>query len=117
MKVLLLAPDLYTIDKTITIGFKENGFEVVKYDYRSEISKTKNFIDLNIGKVPYKYRIYWKEKYLKNINEKQISIYNKIIPDIVYIYNNENLLPDTVKYFKKTSKVVIFLGDNPFYSF
>jgi len=38
------------------------------------------------------------------------------MPDIVFIYNNQGLHPEVLKKFKKSSKIVFFLGDSPYYS-
>jgi spore maturation protein CgeB len=60
------------------------------------------------------YLINEQDKY-RNLNIlNEVKEYN---PDIVLSYNESFLSPETVDEIKKISKFVIFLADNPFYSF
>jgi len=51
---------------------------------------------------------------LKRINSEFLKYYLKFRPDIIFVYNDSNLLPDTLTKMKNAgSKVVLILADNP----
>lgn len=50
-------------------------------------------------------------------NEYVLSEVDKFQPDITISYNDSFLFPATVEKIKLISKFILFLGDNPFYSF
>jgi len=55
--------------------------------------------------------------YFLMLNYKYIQLYESFFkPEIIFIYNNEFILPETIRYFKKHSKIVFILADNPLYS-
>lgn len=113
---MLICPEYYLIDKIFLDGFRSNGCEVVLHNYRNDNSDFFERINSNKSRFPYCIRSKWEKYYLKIINEKHLSEFYRINPDLVMIYNNEMLLPGTLNKFKKNSKVFLFLGDNPFYS-
>ncbi len=116
MKVLLLCPGFYTLDKTLKLGFTRLKHDVFHYDYRTTIENWKNKTNTQIYRLPFKLRNNWETYYLSEINKLHLKKYDEYNPDIVFIYNNEMLLPETIKYFKQKSKIVFFLGDNPYYT-
>lgn len=116
MKTLLLFPSIYTLGTTFSSGLKNLGFEVSEFDYRSKVKSWKNTINTQMYRLPFNIRSKWNNSYMGAINKVQIENYNKVYPDIVVIYNNEMLFPETVKYFSKRSKIIFYLGDNPFYT-
>ena len=116
MKILLLCPSFYTLDKTISLGFTRLGHEVILFDYRKELEKWKGKVNTQIYRLPYKFRNKWERFHLSDINKIHLQKYQKHNPDIVFIYNNEMLIPETVKVFKQKSKIIFILGDNPYYT-
>jgi spore maturation protein CgeB len=116
MKILLLSPSSYSIDKTIKLGFSRLGHQVVHFNYRNKIPEWKEKINTQIYRLPLKFRNIWEKKYFTSINDLFIREFEIQKPDIVFIYNNEMLLPDTLNYFRSKSKIIFFLGDNPFYT-
>lgn len=116
MKVLLLCPSFYTLDKTIKLGFTRLGHTVIQLDYRKELEKWKGKVNTQIYRLPFKFRNKWETFHLSDINKIHLREYEKHNPDIVFIYNNEMLLPETIKYFRQKSKIIFFLGDNPYYT-
>lgn len=116
MKVLLIFPSFYSLEKTFTEGFEANGWSVFHFDYRRHVKPIYEKIEAKKLKLGRNWRTKWENYYLKAINEEQIKYYRLIEPDLVFVYNNEMLVPDTLKLFKKKSQVFFFLGDNPYYS-
>ena len=116
MKVLILIPTIYSLAGTLKKGFNDLGYEVVLYDYRIEISNLNKNINTQTFRFPFSVRSKWNKYFMDKINKVHIEKYNNVEPDIVMIYNNEMLLPETVEYFSKKSKILFFLGDNPFYT-
>lgn len=116
MRVLLLIPSVYSLANTFKEGFHSLGYDVEIYDYRTNTSKRNKSINTQAYRLPFVLRKKWNEYFMKEINSLHIRKYNETSPDLVLIYNNEMLLPETVEYFKKSSKVLFFLGDNPFYT-
>jgi len=116
MKVLLLAPSFYTLASTIQKGFTKIGFQVFHYDYRHETSSLKNKINVQIFRLPYSFRRIWEVFYMDAINKKHKEIFERQQPNIVFIYNNEMLLPETIQYFKTKAKIIFIMGDNPYYT-
>lgn len=116
MKVFLLCPSFYTLDKTIKLGFTRLGHTVIQLDYRKELEKWKGKVNTQIYRLPFKFRNKWETFHLSDINKIHLREYEKHNPDIVFIYNNEMLLPETIKYFRQKSKIIFFLGDNPYYT-
>jgi len=66
--------------------------------------------------LPNKIRRVWKEPYVKKVNAAYLELFEKENPDIVFIYNNQLIEPETLKYFRTKSRIVFFLGDNPLYT-
>jgi len=116
MKVLLIFPSIYSVDKTFKRAFEDNGCTVHTYDYRKHVRPLYEKIENKKLKISHNWRKKWEDYYFKKINQLHLNYFFNIKPDIVLIYNNEMLLPETVKEFKKSSKIFFFLGDSPFYS-
>ncbi len=117
MKILLLIPSSYTLYKTIDNGFSRLGFTVYHHDYRNFITRWQNQINTQIFRLPYRYREKWETYFLPRINQKHREIFDRENPDIVFIYNNEMLLPETIEYFKKNrAKIIFIMGDSPYYT-
>ncbi len=117
MKVLLLIPQNYDgFFHTIKDTFSFLGGEVHALNYRAMTKGWEKKVNTQIYRLPDKYRRKWEGYYFKQINEYYLTEYQRIQPDVVFIYNNEMLLPETVAHFKKHSKVAFFLGDCPYYT-
>lgn len=117
MKVLLLSPAFYTLDKTIELGITRLGHSVYKHDYRQYNHKWKKQLNAQMYRFPFAFRDRWENYFMQDINSLHLEIFEREKPDLVFIYNNEMLLPETLNYFKKNgSKVLFIMGDNPFYT-
>ena len=117
MKVTLLIPSKYSLSKTFELIFKKSGFEVSKVNFRNATKSYESKINTQIYRLPYGYRQKWNNYYFKKINKWYIDQFQKEKPDLVFIYNNEMLLPETLQWLKgKKTKIAFFLGDNPLYT-
>lgn len=117
MKVLLFIPQRYGFFHSFKETFEHLGAEVHAVDYYHVVKAWEKKINVQIFRLPNKYRLKWEAYYFKKINEYYLEEYKRLRPDVVYIYNNELLLPDTLAYFKKNgTKIGFFLGDSPFYT-
>jgi len=117
MKVLFLSPSFYSLDRTIRTGFERLGHEVYHYDFRKDLKKWQQQVNTQIFRLPFKYRDKWEGYYFPLLNSKIIKVFDKVQPEIVFIYNNESLLPKTIEYFKsKQAKIIFIMGDCPYYT-
>jgi hypothetical protein len=116
MKVLLVFPEFYSIAQTFQQGFESNGCEVRLHDYRTHVLPLFNKLEAKKLKLSYNWRLKWENYHLNIINKKNLELFYDFKPDLVLVYNNEMLLPETIIKFKEKSKVFFFLGDNPYYS-
>lgn len=116
MKALLLIPKEYSLLNTITNGLLANDTETIHSDYESFFKPSINKFVKKYESLPNKIKNTWKRAYLSKVNSEYRKQFETHSPDIVFIYNNQQILPETVKYFRTRSKVVFFLGDNPLYT-
>ncbi|MFN7116803.1 MAG: glycosyltransferase, partial [Saprospiraceae bacterium] len=116
MKVMLFVPQSYGLYHSLENAFKYLGAEIFPVSYGKHVKSWEKKLDVQVFRLPDKWRQHWESYYFNKINAYYIQEYNRIKPDVIFIYNNEMLLPETVAHFKKKSKIAFFLGDSPFYS-
>jgi len=117
MKVLLLIPSKYSLHRIFERIFSISNAEVVSLDYRETITGISSQINVQAFRLPHLIRNKWINYYLTRINNWYIKQFSAIKPDIVFVYNNEMLLPETLGWLKeKNTKIAFFLGDNPLYT-
>lgn len=117
MEALLLIPKQYSIHGVFESVFQQLGYNIKTFNYRSVISKFNQRINTQIYRLPARQRDFWDSFFLKKVNQLYIDLTNDNNPDIIVIYNNELLLPSTLKKWKREGKTIVFyLGDNPLYS-
>ncbi len=115
MKILLLSPKKYTLNMNLELGFLELNHEVKSIDYLEFFPNWRNRLIQKTGGLPERIIKYWYNPYLKDIQLNYLNAVNAYKPDLVIIYNDQLLLPDTIKQIKKTCPIFNYLGDNPFY--
>lgn len=117
MKALLILPKGYSgFSKTTSDTLKYLGYEthiVYPGDYVKGWHKK---VSSQMFRFPFKYRTKWEKFYLDKINRNYEVAYDAIQPDLVFVYNNGYLRPETLSRFKKKSKIAFFLGDCPYYT-
>jgi len=117
VKTLLLFPSTYTLHNTINSGFGKLGYSCLSYDFRLDLASWQGKVNTQIFRLPFRYREIWENYFFAVINKRYREIFENETPDLVFIYNNEMLLPDTLKYFKsKKVKILFILGDSPYYT-
>lgn len=116
MKVLLFMPKSYSLAEMLFNGFSENGWDVKIIDYKELLSKWRNRLYERTSGLPNRITKYWKPEYYKEINRQYVALVKAEKPDLVFIYNNQFVFPETLEKISKESKIAFFLGDNPLYS-
>jgi hypothetical protein len=118
MKVLLLFPDYYFYHKTLINAFNKIGIDTVHIVFEKLVSGFKNYLINKTSGFPRSMKLNQSlfNSYTLEINKKYLDVFRKEKPDVVLVYNNQHLLPETCKEFKKNSKIVFYLGDHPLFS-
>ena len=115
MKIILLFPEVYTLNKTFSSAFEQLGHKVKSICYRDYFKHWRNRLIEKTGGLPNRFIKHWQKPYLKDINSNYIKTIIAEKPDLVIVYNDQLLLPETAKEIKKTCPLFNFLGDNPFF--
>lgn len=113
MKILLLFPDIYSLNKTFSSGFEQLGHEVKSICFRDYFPHWRNRLNDRTAYLPIRFTKYLYKAYLKNINLSYIKTIEIEKPDLVIVYNDQLLLPETARIIKKKCPIFNFLGDNP----
>lgn len=107
---------MYSLINTITKGFADNDIETIEVDYETFFSPAVNNFVNRFESLPNKIKSTWKRRYIRKVNDEYTKLFEETNPGIVFIYNNQLILPETLRYFRQKSKVFFFLGDNPLYT-
>lgn len=116
MKCLLLAPLRYPFIQAIQQGFEAHGIELRSVDFVEFFKPRTNKWMRRITPLPKKVRNYWENPYAEKVNAGYQRIFDEFQPDIVFIYNNQLVHPDTLQRWKTRAKITFMLGDNPLYT-
>ena len=110
-------PASYPIYAMVEKIFSNLGCECSNIDYRAILKKWEVRINTQMFRFPDKVRIQWEKYFLKKINKWYCDQIARQKPDIIFVYNNEMLLPATLKKTKAQNKKILFyLGDNPLFT-
>ncbi len=116
MKILLFFPGLYSLNNIVAKGFKSVGAEVITINYEDFFPDLVNKSVIKLSGFPGKIRTIWESQYYKLINKKYLEVVKKHKPNLIFIYNDQFLYPDTLKEIKKlNTKIAYYLGDSPFF--
>ncbi len=116
MKCLFLAPLRYPFINSILSGMEAQGMEIKAADYQDFFSARTNRWYNNYSALPRKIRNTWEEPYVKKANARYLELFREFKPDLVFIYNNQLVLPELLEEFRKTARIAFMLGDNPLYT-
>jgi hypothetical protein len=117
MKTLLLVPKRYSLNHTFSEFFGLLGAEIHTVELSDATKKWESLLHSQIFRTPEKWRLKWENYYFKKVNAHYLERFRQIKPDVVFVYNSELLLPETVEEFKRRgAKISFFLGDSPFYT-
>jgi len=97
-------------------GFKEIDIESKIVDVSDIFPLTLSTFYSKTVRLPNTIKQFWEPSYFKLINQHYKEIFDSFKPGIILIYNNQYILPDTLKYFKSKCLITFYLGDNPLYS-
>ncbi|HBX50582.1 MAG: hypothetical protein A2W98_01235 [Bacteroidetes bacterium GWF2_33_38] len=114
-KALFLFPKSYTLLDNFKSIFQHAGYEVLNIDYADFFSPSEKKIHHYLLKMPWNIRWAVLEKINKTVNIRYKEIFEEQKPDIVFTYNDQKLVKDTVAYFNEKSTTAFFLGDNPLF--
>ena len=109
-KVLIISSPFFNYQISVKDAFEALGFECKVETYDEPIHPFKGILkwrhkfSLNKEKLRQKSRILY-NKYIK-------TIYDEFSPDIVFSYNGTILLDNLLDYFRKKSKVIIWMYDS-----
>jgi spore maturation protein CgeB len=92
------------------------GMEIKPVDYQAFFSARTNRWYNNYTALPKKIRNTWEAPYIKKTNAEYLKIFQEFKPDLVFIYNNQLVLPELLEQFKKKARIAFMLGDNPLYT-
>ena len=116
-KALLLFPTSYSIINSIESALSGQGVQLARLNYHDTLHKWDKKLNPQMFRFPDKVRIKWESYFFKKINQWYIEQFSRLQPDLVFVYNNEMLLPETLAWLKERKvKLAFFLGDNPLYT-
>lgn len=118
MKILFLLPRFYSLIQTLSEGFEELGHEITIIDFPQFFSSWYNHLIVKTIGLPERITKYWSSSYFKKINSIYIKYVDQIKPDLILVYNDQYIFPETVAKIKNEyCPIFNYLGDNPFYVF
>lgn len=108
-RVLVIGPNYFNYLKASASAFERCGYTVVTDAYDTPVH-------------PYTTIMKWRYKFcnreklqrqsIENYNRHLTELFNKVQPEIVFIMNGEIILPSTLDYFRRSSKVAVWLYDS-----
>lgn len=116
MKCLLLAPSRYPFIRSIPAGMEASGIDVRMVDYQDFFQSRVNSRFNNYTSLPRKLRRLWEDPYVRRANEEYLRIFREYRPELVFIYNDQLVQPETIAAFKGSARIAFYLGDNPLYT-
>ncbi len=118
MKIALLFPEnSHSIYKLFLQNLNDLGHDTILIDPYFSRKKIQGKLAHEIGKFHPRLKRLEKNYTYKMINADIKNKLEEFKPNIVISYNDSFLLPDTIDYIKNLSRLIVFLADNPFYSF
>ena len=115
-KVLFFVPKRYSLFQIFRDVFASRGCEIREVDHFDIISIGMRRLNAQMFRLPSRLRRRWEGYYSQKINAYYLDEYERFRPDLVFVYNSEMILPETLARFRQKSKVAFFMGDHPFYT-
>ena len=106
---LIIAPNFHYFAQSISHAFEQEGYRVHCEVYDTPIHPY-NCLNHLLYKIGNKSVL--KERSRQNYKKYILSIFNSLQPDLVFIVNGDNLLPDVVQTMHQSTKVAIWLFDS-----
>lgn len=107
--VLIIAPNFHYFAQSISRAFEQAGYLVhcEVYDTPIHPYDCLNHLRYKIGN-----KSALKEQSRQNYKNYILPVFNSLQPDLVFIVNGDNLLPDVVETMHQSAKVAIWLFDS-----
>lgn len=115
-RTLILCPKRYSVYDLLRSILSGMSGEIRGFDVNDHIGKRKLWLNAQAFRFPGRFRAGWEKNFLRIANERLVREINEFRPDLVLVYNSEYLLPETCASIRKSSKLVFYLGDSPFYT-
>jgi hypothetical protein len=115
-KALLLCPPKYSLKNVLNSILEKICGEVTCVNVMDYVQKFEISVNTQIFRLPDSVRSKWINYYQRKINTRFLQEFRHEEPDLVFVYNNEMLLPSTIQKMKKTATIVFFLADTPFFT-
>lgn len=116
LKSLILSPDRYSLTGYLIRGHKGLGSDCESVDYESFFSPTVNRFIARFAGLPNRVKQRWMDPYMRQVNRKYRDMITHSRPDLVIVYNNQLLMPETIELIKQKSRLCFILGDHPLYT-
>jgi spore maturation protein CgeB len=112
MRVLIIGPNFFGYNHSIKRAFELNGYEgeVVEYD---GLIHPFNVLNKILNKFFFCGR-WLKKKSQESFNKQVKEEYESFKPNLVFIFNGDILTKETISYFRKQSKVAVWLLDGTY---
>jgi hypothetical protein len=115
-KAFLLCSSKYSLYHTLESILLEFCDEVIGMNVLKHVRNIEISINTQMFRMPYSIRNKWTSYYQNKINAALMKEFRLQSPELVFIYNNEMLLPSSVAEIRKSAEVIFFLGDSPYYT-
>ncbi len=117
MKAMILIPDYYSLKATLEEGFLDNGWQVFSLDWEAMLPRLAYRVYKKTAALPRRLAKLRTQELVDWVNKEYHNRFCTEHPDLIMIYNNQMIHPDTIAAFKRTgAKICFVLGDNPLYS-
>lgn len=115
-KSLLLCPERYSLNNSFMRLLQNCSEEVVRFDVRTKISNKQLRFNAQLFRFPNTIRSKFENSFLLKANKLILDEFNRVQPDLVFIYNSEFIIPETCEVIKKRARIIFFMGDSPFFT-
>jgi len=115
-KTLLLCPQRYSIYNLLFSILARMSETTEGYDINASLGSQSLWLNDQAFRLPNRIRSKWEKYFQRTANASLLKKVNEFHPDLVFVYNSEYLLPETCSKIKKSSKLIFYLGDSPFYT-
>jgi len=115
---LLCFPQNNSIGKILADTLRSAGLSCAQISYTAALRQWEKRLEVQMFRLPDRVRSKWEAHYLGKINRWYLRQFAAHQPGLVFIYNNEMLLPETLRWLKERQVQIAFLlADNPLYTF
>jgi hypothetical protein len=115
-KTLLLCPQRYSINNLLFSILTTMSETVEVFDINASLGSQSLWLNDQAFRLPGRIRSKWEKYFQRTANASLLKKVDEFHPDLVFVYNSEFLLPETCSRIKKSSKLIFYLGDSPFYT-